>query len=180
MLQNIFSDSVQKDLMSFMKISNPMIVPSIKFISVNMGVGSKAVQDAKIIDYALECLSIITGQKPVVTFAKKSISSFKIRQGMPLGCKVTLRNKKLINNFFIKTLIAMSRSRDFLGLKSGQFDGSGNCSFGFRDHTIFPGIDYDTSSVMLGMDINIVTTALNDSIAFDFLSYLGLPFIRRD
>jgi len=152
-----------------------MEIPEIKKVVINMGVGD-ATQDAKAIDSAVNDLIAISGQKPVVTKAKKSIAAFKVRAGMPVGCKVTLRGKRMY--YFLDKLfnIALPRIRDFRGTSSKSFDGRGNYTLGVRDQLIFPEINYDKVDKLRGMDIVIVTSAKNDEEALELLKLMGMPF----
>ena len=154
---------------------NFLQVPRLEKIVVNMGVG-EAINDAKILEEAVEELGIITGQKPLVTKARKSISGFKLRKGRAIGCKVTLRGDRMYE--FLERLItfALPRVRDFRGLPRDSFDGRGNYNFGVSEQYIFPEIEYDKVSHVLGMDINVVTTAKSDEEAFELLEAMGFPF----
>lgn len=155
--------------------ANRLQVPRLKKVVVNIGMG-EAVQNMKVLDTAAEELAIITGQRPVITRAKKSIAGFKIRQGMPIGCKVTLRGQRMFE--FIERLIhaVLPRLRDFRGVSVKAFDGRGNYTLGLKEQLIFPEIEYDSVQVVHGMDITIVTTAANDTAAKELLSRLGMPF----
>jgi large subunit ribosomal protein L5 len=160
-------------------LPNPMRVPRLEKIAVNMGVGD-AVRDAKVLDSAVEDLTIITGQKPAITRARKSIAAFKLREGMPIGAKVTLRGARMWE--FLDRLLstALPRIRDFRGLDAGAFDGHGNYSIGVTEQLIFPEIDYDKVAQVRGMDITIVTTATNDDEGRALLRALGFPFAGMD
>jgi len=155
--------------------SNVMQIPEIKKVIINMRVG-EATQDAKAIDSAVNDLTIISGQKPVVTKAKKSIAAFKVRTGIPIGCMVTLRGERMY--FFLDKLfnIALPRIRDFRGTSPKSFDGRGNYTLGVRDQLIFPEINYDKVDKLRGMDIVIVTSAKTDEEAFELLKLMGMPF----
>ncbi|MFA1036556.1 50S ribosomal protein L5, partial [Staphylococcus aureus] len=150
-------------------------VPKIDKIVVNMGVGD-AVQNSKVLDNAVEELELITGQKPLVTKAKKSIATFRLREGMPIGAKVTLRGERMYE--FLDKLISVSlpRVRDFQGVSKKAFDGRGNYTLGVKEQLIFPEIDYDKVSKVRGMDIVIVTTANTDEEARELLANFGMPF----
>lgn len=154
---------------------NAMQVPKLEKIVLNMGVGG-ATQDAKMIDEAVACLRDITGQKPVVTRAKKAISNFKLRENMPIGCKVTLRSKRMWE--FLDRLISITipRIRDFRGLPRRSFDGFGNYTLGIKEQIVFLEIDRDKVSKITGMDICICTTAKNNEEGFALLEELGMPF----
>ncbi len=156
---------------------NVMQIPKLEKIVVNMGVG-KAKDDSKALDNAMRDLGIITGQKPVATKAKKSIANFKIRQGMNVGCKVTLRGDKMYE-FADKVInIALPRVRDFRGVSNTAFDGRGNYALGIKEQLIFPEIEYDKIGDIQGMDIIFVTTANTDEEAKELLSLMGMPFAR--
>ncbi|HHV07097.1 MAG TPA: 50S ribosomal protein L5 [Firmicutes bacterium] len=154
---------------------NVMQVPKMVKVNVNMGVGD-ALQDTKLLDAAVEDMTIITGQRPVVTRAKKSIANFKIREGVPIGCKVTLRGSRMYD--FLQKLfnVALPRVRDFRGVSSRGFDGRGNYTLGVKEQLIFPEIDYDQVAKVRGMDISIVTTANTDEEAHELLKLMGMPF----
>ena len=162
-------------LMSKINYSSVMQVPKLEKIVVNMGVGD-AVQNAKALDVAVEELATITGQKPVVTKAKKSIAGFRLREGMAIGCKVTLRGERMYE--FLDKLISVSlpRVRDFRGISKKAFDGRGNYTLGVKEQLIFPEIDYDKVNKVRGMDIVIVTTANTDEEARELLGQFGMPF----
>jgi large subunit ribosomal protein L5 len=154
-----------------------MQVPKVEKVVINMGVG-EAVSNAKAIDSALEDLQAISGQKPVVTRAKKSIAGFKLRANMPIGVKVTLRGERMYH--FLDKLfnVALPRVRDFRGVSSKSFDGRGNYTLGLREQLIFPEIDYDKVDKVRGMDVVIVTTAKTDEEARELLTQLGMPFAK--
>ena len=153
-------------------------IPKLEKVVINMGVG-EAVQNAKILDGAVEELTKIAGQKPVVTRAKKSIATFKLRAGMPIGCMVTLRGEKMYD--FLQKLInvTLPRIRDFRGVSAKSFDGRGNYSLGIKEQLLFPEIKYDDVSVVKGMNISIITTANTDDEARELLAQLGMPFRKR-
>ena len=156
-------------------IGNPMAVPRLEKIVVNMGMG-EAIANAKILDTATDELKSITGQKPVVTKAKKSIASFKLRQGMPIGVMVTLRGDRMFEFFDRLVSVALPRVRDFRGVSPKAFDGRGNYTIGVREQLIFPEIDFNKVDKLRGMNISIVTTARNDEQARALLKGLGMPF----
>ncbi len=162
-------------LMSKFNYKSIMQVPKIEKIVINMGVGD-AVQNPKALDSAVEELTLIAGQKPVVTRAKKSIAGFRLRAGMPIGAKVTLRGERMYD--FLDKLISVSlpRVRDFRGVSKKSFDGRGNYTLGIKEQLIFPEIDYDKVNKVRGMDIVIVTTAKTDEEARELLTLLGMPF----
>jgi large subunit ribosomal protein L5 len=156
-------------------IKNPMAVPRVEKIVINMGMG-EAIANAKILDTAADELRAITGQKPVVTKAKKSIASFKLRQGMPIGVVVTLRGDRMYEFLDRLVSIALPRVRDFRGVSAKAFDGRGNYTIGVREQLIFPEIDFNKVDKLRGMNISIVTTARNDEQARALLKSLGMPF----
>lgn len=174
-LKEKYQKEITPALMSKFNYNSIMQVPKIDKIVVNMGVGD-AVQNAKALDTAVEELATITGQKPVVTKAKKSIAGFRLREGMAIGCKVTLRGERMYE--FLDKLIAVSlpRVRDFRGISKKAFDGRGNYTLGVKEQLIFPEIDYDKVNKVRGMDIVIVTTANTDEEARELLGQFGMPF----
>lgn len=174
-LKELYSTEVRKKLQDEFKIANPMAVPKIEKVVVNMGVG-EAIQNAKLLDTAAEELATITGQKPVITRAKKSIASFKLREGQAIGTMVTLRGEKMYEFLDRLINIALPRVRDFRGVASRSFDGRGNYTLGVRDHLIFPEIDPGKVDKSKGMNITIVTTAKTDDQARFLLRELGMPF----
>ena len=170
-----FIKEVTPALMSKFEYTSVMQVPKVDKIVINMGVGD-AVQNTKALDAAVEDLTIISGQKPVITKAKKSIAGFRLREGMPIGTKVTLRGERMYE--FLDKLISVSlpRVRDFRGVSKKAFDGRGNYTLGVKEQLIFPEIDYDKVSKIRGMDIVIVTTANSDEEARELLTQFGMPF----
>ncbi len=154
---------------------NMMQVPRIEKIVLNMGLG-EAVQNPKIVESAATELTMISGQKAVVTKARKSIATFKLREGMPIGCKVTLRKDRMYDFYSKLVHIALPRVRDFRGIKDSGFDGRGNFSFGIKEHIIFPEIDYDKIDKIKGFNITITTNAKTDAESRFLLSALGMPF----
>ena len=174
-LLELYKNQIQKDLQSKLKMSNIFKVPKIQKIILNMGIG-EAKDDSKLIDRAIEDLSLISGQKAVKTNAKKAISGFKIRAGMPLGAKVTLRNKIMYEFLDRLVNIAIPRIRDFRGLNPKSFDGNGNYSFGIKEHVIFPEINFDKIDRVRGLDITICTNAINDSDSLELLKSFNMPF----
>ena len=154
---------------------NPMRVPGLHKITVNIGMG-EAIQDAKRMDNAVRDLTEITGQKPVVTRAKRSVASFKLRQGMPIGVMVTLRDRRMWDFLDKLANVALPRLRDFQGISPDSFDGRGNYTLGIREQLVFPEIDYDKVDKVRGMEITIVTTARNDEEGRRLLAMLGMPF----
>ena len=157
---------------------NVMQVPRLEKIVVNVGVG-EALQNAKALDATVEDLKIITGQMPIVRRARKSIASFKLREGNPIGVKVTLRGNRMWDFLDRLCNIALPRQRDFRGISPDSFDGRGNYSLGLREQLVFPEIDYDKIDKIRGMEITIVTTAGTDEEGFQLLRHLGMPFGRR-
>jgi large subunit ribosomal protein L5 len=155
-----------------------MQVPRLEKISVNVGLGA-ATQDAKILDAAVKELELVVGQKVVITRAKKSISNFKLRQGVPIGCRVTLRGARMYEFFDRFVNVAVPRIRDFRGFSEKSLDGRGNFTVGIKEQIIFPEIDVDKVTRITGMDITFVTTAQTDEEAYELLKGLGMPFVRR-
>ena len=178
MLQEKYQNEVLPALVEEFGLTNRMQVPRIEKIVINMGLG-EAVQNPKVIDSAVGELTLIAGQKPVVTRARRSIATFKLREGMPIGAKVTLRGPRMWD--FLERLIyvALPRVRDFKGVSDRAFDGHGNYTVGVREQIIFPEIDYDTVDKIRGMNITLVTTSENDDMARSLLKHLGMPFRRR-
>jgi large subunit ribosomal protein L5 len=158
---------------------NIMAVPKMVKITVNMGLG-EAITNAKLLDVAAEELAVITGQRPVVTKARKSIAAFKLRQGMPIGVTVTLRGDRMYEFFDRLVNIALPRVRDFRGVPSRSFDGRGNYTLGLRDQLIFPEIEYGKADKARGMNVTIVTTAKTDDEAHELLRIMGMPFTRKE
>ncbi len=174
-LKEVYQEKVVPALMKRFNYGNGMEVPRLEKIVVNMGLG-EAIQNIKILDSAAQELSQITGQKPVITKAKKSIAQFKLRTGMPIGCMVTLRKERMYEFFNRLVNVALPRVRDFKGLSGKSFDGRGNYALGIREQLIFPEIHYDKIDKVKGMNIVIVTTAKTDEEAKELLKLLGMPF----
>lgn len=174
-LKEKYEQEVIPALVKEFDFTNPMQVPSIKKVVVNIGLG-EAVGNAKVVDAAVEDLRAITGQQPIVTRARLSIAGFKLREGMRIGCCVTLRRKQMYN--FLERLlrVAMPRIRDFRGVSQKSFDGKGNYSLGIREQIVFPEIDYDKIDKIRGMNITIVTSAQNDDEGRALLRLMGMPF----
>ncbi|MGE5389515.1 MAG: 50S ribosomal protein L5 [Deltaproteobacteria bacterium] len=174
-LYDLYKDEITPKLMEKFQYKNVMQVPKIERVVVNIGVG-EAIQNPKALDGAVNDLTIITGQKPVITRAKKSIAGFKLREGMPIGCKVTLRGKMMYE--FLDRLINLSlpRVRDFRGISPQAFDGRGNFALGIKEQTIFPEIEYDKIDKIRGMEVVIVTTAKTDEEGRELLRGMGMPF----
>jgi large subunit ribosomal protein L5 len=174
-LKDYYLKKVVPALIEEFNYKNPMQVPKMEKIVINMGLG-EAIQNVKIIDSAVQELAMITGQKPVVTKAKKSIATFKLRQGMPIGCSVILR-KEIMYEFFDRLVnVALPKVRDFRGISPNAFDGRGNFSIGLQEQIIFPEIEYDKVEKVKGMNITIVTTAKTDKEARVLLKLMGVPF----
>lgn len=174
-LQQQYREELASKLKETLGLANVMQVPRLEKITINMGVG-EAVNDKKIMDNAVRDLGLISGQKPLVTKSKKSIAGFKIRDGWPIGCKVTLRRERMYE--FLDRLINISlpRTRDFRGLSAKSFDGRGNYTFGVKEHIIFPEIDFEKTDAVRGMDITFTTTAKDDASAKVLLEAFGFPF----
>jgi large subunit ribosomal protein L5 len=174
-LETFYRETVTKDLQSKFSYSSPMQIPRVTKITLNMGIG-EASQDKKIVDFASRDLNLIAGQKPVVTLAKKAIAGFKLREGMPIGCKVTLRRDRMYE--FLDRLInfAIPRIRDFRGLSPKAFDGQGNYNMGISEQIAFPEIDYDKIDKLRGLNICITTSARNHEEGRALLSAFSFPF----
>jgi len=174
-----YKEEIVSNLREQFDYDNIMAVPKLEKIVVNSGVG-EAVENEKVLDSVSENLAKITGQHPIRTKARKSISNFKIREGMPIGCKVTLRKKKMYE--FLDRLInlALPRTRDFQGVPDKSFDGRGNYTLGIKEHTIFPEINTDEVDTVHGLDITFVTSAGSDEEAFALLKEFGMPFQKRN
>ncbi|HBW14282.1 MULTISPECIES: 50S ribosomal protein L5 [Proteiniclasticum] len=176
-LQEVYNEQVIPKMMEKFGYKNIMEVPKLEKIVINMGVG-KAKENAKILESAVADLTIIAGQKPIITKAKKSVANFKLREDMPIGCKVTLRKAQMFQ-FADKLInIALPRVRDFRGVSDKSFDGRGNYSLGIKEQLIFPEIEYDKIDAIRGMDIVFVTTAKTDEEARELLRFLGMPFAQ--
>jgi large subunit ribosomal protein L5 len=177
-LRGRYYNEVRPALMKELGLENPMAAPKLEKIVVNMGVG-EATQNAKVIDPAVSEVSQITGQKPIVTKARKSIAAFKVREGNPIGVMVTLRGDRMYEFFDRLVNVALPRVRDFRGVPTKSFDGRGNYTLGVRDQLIFPEIDYSKVEKMKGMNITIVTTAGSDDQARALLKAMGMPFRQQ-
>ncbi len=177
-LINNYKKTIVSDLMKRFAYKNVMQVPKVEKIVINMGVG-ESTQDSKVLDNAVSDLETISGQKVIVTKSKKAISNFKLRDGISIGCKVTLRGMKMYE--FLDRLINIDipRIRDFRGLNNNSFDGRGNYSLGIKEQIIFPEIDYDKVDKIRGMDISIVTNAKTDEEAYELLAAFGMPFKKK-
>ncbi len=177
-IETLYREQIQAKLKDEFSLSNVMQVPKLEKIVVNMGVG-EAIGNIKTLDKAVVELTQITGQKAVITRAKKSISNFKLRQGMPIGCRVTLRGTRMYAFFDRLVNVALPRVRDFRGVSAKSFDGRGNYTLGVKDQLIFPEIDYGKVDQTRGMNICLVTTATKDDHAKALLGYLGMPFRKN-
>ncbi len=175
-IKKTYIDKAVPNLKESLGCKSNMAIPKILKVTVNMGLGPDALNDRKVIDVAMEDLKLISGQQPVKTLVKKSVASFKIREGYPIGCKVTLRGERMYE-FLDRLLgIAIPRERDFRGLSTKSFDGQGNYSIGIKEHIIFPEIDYDKVQKIRGLDISITTSAKNDDEGLNLLKELNFPF----
>ncbi len=174
-LQRLYEERIRPQMIEKFGYTNPFAVPKLEKIVINMGVG-EATQDKKKVETAAAEMALIAGQKPVITRAKKSIASFKLREGMPIGCKVTLRRDRMYEFLDRLVTIAMPRIRDFRGVNPMAFDGRGNYALGLKEQIIFPEINYDKIEKIRGMDIIITTTAKTDEEARHLLRLFGFPF----
>ena len=174
-LRQKYENEVKNQMVEKFGYKSVMQIPTIDKIVINMGIGD-AVSNSKVLDEAVAELALITGQKPVITRAKKSIAGFRLREGMPIGCKVTLRGERMYD--FLDKLVSVSlpRVRDFRGVSKKSFDGRGNYTLGVKEQSIFPEIDFDKVNKVRGMDIVVVTTANTDEEARELLTQLGMPF----
>jgi large subunit ribosomal protein L5 len=177
-MQKYYQETVLPGMMKQFKYPNVMLAPRLEKIVINIGVG-EASQNPKLLESVVEEVGTITGQRPVISRAKKSISNFKLRQGMPIGAFVTLRRDRMFEFFDRLINVAIPRIRDFRGLSDRSFDGRGNYSLGIREQIIFPEIDYDKIDKIRGMNITIVTSAKTDEEALELLKTFGFPFRRR-
>lgn len=174
-LQETYRDTIVKQLMSEFSYKSVMEVPRIEKITLNMGVG-EAIDDKKVMEHAVSDMTQISGQKPVVTVARKSVAGFKIREGYPIGCKVTLRSQRMYEFLDRLISVAIPRIRDFRGLNGKSFDGRGNYSMGVKEQIMFPEIDYDKIDTLRGMDITITTSAKSDEEGRALLKAFNFPF----
>jgi large subunit ribosomal protein L5 len=177
-LKDLYREQVVQALQKELGYVNVMQVPRLEKIVVNVGMG-EALQNAKALDAAVQDITIITGQKPIVTRARKSIAAFKLREGNPIGVKVTLRGSRMWDFLDRLCNVALARQRDFRGVSADSFDGRGNYSLGLREQLVFPEIDYDSIDKIRGMEITIVTTAQTDEEGYLLLRHLGMPFAGR-
>ncbi len=173
--QKLYSDSIRGLLVKEFGYKNPHQVPVLEKIVINMGVG-EAVADSKVISNAVNDLTLISGQKPVIISARQSVASFKLREGMKIGCKVTLRNSRMYDFLERLVLVSLPRVKEFKGFSKKSFDGRGNFTFGIKEQIVFPEINYDKIDVIRGMDITFVTSAKTDEEAMFLLSSFNLPF----
>jgi large subunit ribosomal protein L5 len=174
-LKEFYEKEAVPKLIKAFNYKNFMEVPRLQKVVLNMGLG-EAIQNIKLLDAAAEELKIIAGQKPVITRAKKSIAAFKLREGMPIGCMVTLRRNRMYDFFYKLVNIALPRVRDFRGISGKAFDGRGNYSLGIKEHIIFPEIDYDKIERIKGLNISVVTSAKTDEEGQELLRLMGMPF----
>jgi len=178
-LHKIYKDEIISKLVEEFNYENVMAVPKLQKIVINVGVGD-AIDDKKALDTVIENVGLISGQRPIPTKAKKSISNFKLREGMPIGCKVTLR-KRIMYEFLDRLInLALPRTRDFQGVPDKSFDGRGNYTLGIKEHTIFPEIDTDSVNKLHGLDVTFVTSAETDAEAYALLKHFGMPFQKRN
>ena len=176
-LKELYTEQVVPTLEKEMGYQNIMEVPRLEKIVVNIGLG-EALENAKALDAAMQDMATITGQKPIITRARKSIASFKVREGNPIGVKTTLRGNRMWDFLVRLCNIALPRQRDFRGISPDSFDGRGNYSLGLREQLMFPEIDYDSIDRIRGFEVTIVTTAQTDEEGFQLLRHLGMPFSR--
>lgn len=174
-LKEFYEKEAVPKLTEAFRYKNIMEVPRLEKVVLNMGLG-EAIQNIKLLDAAVEELKTVAGQKPVITRAKKSIAAFKLREGMPIGCMVTLRRQRMYDFFYKLVNIALPRVRDFRGISGKAFDGRGNYSLGIKEHIIFPEIDYDKIDRIKGLNISVVTSAKSDEEGKELLRLLGMPF----
>jgi len=174
-LKDFYKNEVVKKMTKEFNYKNGMEVPTLKKIVINLGIG-EAIQNIKVLDSAVIELAMIAGQKPVITKAKKSIANFKLREGMPIGCMVTLRKDRMYEFFDRLVNVALPRVRDFKGVSGKAFDGRGNYTLGIKEQIIFPEIDYDKIDKIKGMNISIITTARTDEEGKHLLKLMGMPF----
>ena len=174
-LKEFYEKEAVPKLIKTFNYKNVMQVPRLEKVVLNMGLG-EAIQNIKLLDSAAAELQIIAGQHPVITRAKKSIAAFKLREGMPIGCMVTLRHNRMYDFFYKLVNVALPRVRDFRGISGKAFDGRGNYSLGIKEHIIFPEIDYDKIDKIKGLNISVVTSAQNDEVGKELLRLLGMPF----
>ena len=174
-LEKFYHQEAVPTLIKTFGYKNVMEVPKLKKVVLNMGLG-EAIHNIKLLDSAAEELQVIAGQHPVITRAKKSIAAFKLREGMPIGCMVTLRRTRMYDFFYKLVNVALPRVRDFRGISGKAFDGRGNYSLGIKEHIIFPEIDYDKIDRIKGLNVSVVTSAQTDAEGKELLRLLGMPF----
>ena len=174
-LKEHYGMEVVPKLVDIFQYKNKMEIPKLEKIVLNMGLGD-AIHNIKIMDAAVEEMKAISGQKPVITRSKKSIAAFKLREGMPIGCMVTLRHDRMYDFFYKMVNVALPRVRDFKGISGKAFDGRGNYTLGIKENTIFPELSYDTIDVIKGLNVTVVTTAKTDKEGKELLKLLGMPF----
>lgn len=177
-LYELYKSKIVQNMMKRFNYKNIMQVPRLEKIAINVGIG-QATQDPKLLDVVVKDLEQIVGQKPVITKAKKAISNFKLRQGMSIGVRVTLRRNRMYEFLDRFINIAVPRIRDFRGFSDKSFDGRGNYTIGIKEHIVFPEIDFDKVTKVFGMDISFVTTARTDQEAYELLKEFGMPFVKR-
>lgn len=174
-LKQMYEAEIVPKMVETFGYTNAMQIPKLDKVVLNMGLG-EAIHNIKVLDSAVEELKIIAGQSPVITRAKKSIAAFKLREGMPIGCMVTLRRGRMYDFFYKLVNVALPRVRDFRGISGTAFDGRGNYALGIREHIIFPEIDYDKIDKIKGLNISVVTTARTDKEGKELLRLMGMPF----
>lgn len=177
-LEERYRDEVVPAMMKEFSYSNVMQVPRVEKVVVNVGVG-EALDNAKALDFVVQDISTITGQRPIITRAKKSVANFKLREGRSIGVKVTLRGKRMWSFLDRMVNVALPRRRDFRGISPDSFDGRGNYSLGFREQLVFPEIEYDKIDKIRGFEVSVVTTAQTDEEGYRLLSFLGMPFAAQ-
>lgn len=174
-IKSLYKEEVVAKLTETFQYANVMEIPKIEKVVINMGLGD-AISNNKVLESAVEEVKLISGQKPVITKAKKSIAAFKLRQGMPIGCMVTLRQERMFDFLTRLVNVALPRVKDFKGISGKSFDGNGNYTLGIKEQIIFPEIEYDKVDKIKGLNISIVTTAKTDAEAKELLKLLGMPF----
>ena len=178
-IKKTFVEEAIPNLLKDLNLKSSMAVPKITKVSLNMGLGADAINDRKVLDGVMEELKAISGQLPIKTTARKSVASFKLREGFAIGCKVTLRGERMYEFLDRLLSIAIPRERDFRGLDPKSFDGRGNYSIGIKEHIIFPEVSFDRADKVRGLDIVVVIKALNKDHAFALLEKMNFPFIKK-
>ena len=178
-MQEKYESQIREAMKEKFGYSNPMTIPRLEKVTVNMGIGG-AVQDKKHLEIAYQAMTDLAGQKPVTTKARKSIAGFKLRQGMAIGCMVTMRRQRMYEFMDRLITLALPRVRDFRGIPDRSFDGRGNYTLGIKEQIVFPEINVDSVGTISGLDVTFVTTAKTDEEALALLKALGMPFVRRD